>query len=90
MLLFYSANILLTKEGRAKVGDYGLMRVQNAEENGSYTNQTTQVLGTTLYMPPESLRSSVVSPKWDVYSFGVVRLRISVYAVNLFSFLANI
>lgn len=68
----FSANILLTATGKAKVGDYGLVRVQQFQQNGSFTNRTVNIHGSTLYMPPESLRA-VVSTKWDVYSFGVVR-----------------
>ena len=65
------ANILLGDKMNAKLGDFGLIRVQNLVDNG-HTNVTQDVHGTTLYMPPEAMQG-VISPKWDIYSFGVVR-----------------
>uniref|UniRef100_A0A0E0B553 non-specific serine/threonine protein kinase n=1 Tax=Oryza glumipatula TaxID=40148 RepID=A0A0E0B553_9ORYZ len=64
-----SANILLDKDFRAKVADFGLAKLT---EVGSMSQSlSTRVAGTFGYMPPEA-RYGEVSPKVDVYAFGVV------------------
>ncbi|KAF0914392.1 hypothetical protein E2562_028484 [Oryza meyeriana var. granulata] len=65
-----SANILLDKDFRAKVADFGLAKLT---EVGSMSQSLpTRVAGTFGYMPPEYARYGEVSPKVDVYAFGVV------------------
>ncbi|XP_067933289.1 interleukin-1 receptor-associated kinase 4-like [Watersipora subatra] len=68
------ANILLDDQDRAKLGDYGLVRVQTLQDS-SHTNVTSKIHGTSFYMPPEAM-TGIVSTKWDVYSFGVVLLEL--------------
>ncbi|KAJ3681298.1 hypothetical protein LUZ60_015787 [Juncus effusus] len=63
-----SANILIDKNHRAKVADFGLTKLT---EVGSMS-LPTRVVGTFGYMPPEYARYGEVSPKVDVYAFGVV------------------
>ncbi|KAJ3688638.1 hypothetical protein LUZ61_017802 [Rhynchospora tenuis] len=63
-----SANILIDKNYRAKVADFGLTKLT---EVGSMS-LPTRVVGTFGYMPPEYARYGDVSPKVDVYAFGVV------------------
>ncbi|KAK4360907.1 hypothetical protein RND71_019859 [Anisodus tanguticus] len=63
-----SANILIDKNFRAKVADFGLTKLIEAE-GGS---MNTGVVGTFGYMAPEYGQFGDVSPKIDVYAFGVV------------------
>ncbi|CAN4078404.1 unnamed protein product [Withania somnifera] len=63
-----SANILIDKDFRAKVADFGLTKLT---EVGS-TSLHTRLVGTFGYMPPEYAQYGDVSPKVDVYAFGVV------------------
>lgn len=63
-----SANILIDKNFRAKVADFGLTKLT---EVGS-TSLPTRLVGTFGYMPPEYAQYGDVSPKVDVYAFGVV------------------
>ncbi|XP_078175373.1 chitin elicitor receptor kinase 1-like isoform X1 [Carex rostrata] len=63
-----SANILIDKNDRAKVADFGLAKLT---EVGNMS-LPTRVVGTFGYMPPEYARYGDVSPKVDVYAFGVV------------------
>jgi len=56
---------------RAKIGDFDLARPQQASDNGGFTDDTTKVMGTRLFMPPEAFLGTV-SLKWDIFSFGVV------------------
>lgn len=63
-----SANILIDKNYRGKVADFGLTKLT---EVGS-TSLPTRLVGTFGYMPPEYAQYGDVSPKVDVYAFGVV------------------
>ncbi|XP_075481626.1 chitin elicitor receptor kinase 1-like [Primulina tabacum] len=64
-----SANILIDKNFRAKVADFGLTKLT---EVGSTSLPTGRLVGTFGYMPPEYAQFGDVSPKVDVYAFGVV------------------
>ncbi|CAK7351491.1 unnamed protein product [Dovyalis caffra] len=63
-----SANILIDKNFRGKVADFGLTRLT---EVGS-ASLHTRLVGTFGYMPPEYAQYGDVSAKIDVYAFGVV------------------
>ncbi|KAL9320801.1 hypothetical protein ACSQ67_012640 [Phaseolus vulgaris] len=63
-----SANILIDKNFRAKVADFGLTKLT---EYGS-SSLHTRLVGTFGYMPPEYAQYGDVSSKVDVYAFGVV------------------
>ncbi|XP_054787839.1 lysM domain receptor-like kinase 3 [Prosopis cineraria] len=63
-----SANILIDKNFRGKVADFGLTKLA---EYGS-SSLLTRLVGTFGYMPPEYAQYGDVSPKIDVYAFGVV------------------
>ncbi|KAL6845939.1 hypothetical protein ACP4OV_023387 [Aristida adscensionis] len=65
-----SANILIDKDFRAKVADFGLAKL--AEIRSVSQSLPTRVVGTFGYMPPEYARYGEVSPKVDVYAFGIV------------------
>ncbi|KAJ0988723.1 hypothetical protein J5N97_007079 [Dioscorea zingiberensis] len=64
-----SANILIDKNFRAKVADFGLARLTDV---GHSSVQTRKAAGTMGYMPPEYVRYGDVSTKVDVFAFGVV------------------
>ncbi|XVE51063.1 hypothetical protein DITRI_Ditri02bG0008500 [Diplodiscus trichospermus] len=63
-----SANILIDKNFRAKIADFGLAKLT---EFGN-TSLQTRLVGTFGYMPPEYAQYGDVSSKVDVYAFGVV------------------
>ncbi len=61
-------NILITKDSKVKVVDFGLAR--DLVETGGGVSQTGQVLGTPHYMSPEQGRGDKVDERSDVYSLG--------------------
>ncbi|MBV9817137.1 MAG: protein kinase [Solirubrobacterales bacterium] len=62
------ANILLSREGQVKVGDFGVARLAGGSSDGG----TAGVVGTPRYMAPEQARGRATTPATDVYSVGVV------------------
>ncbi|KAL6629147.1 hypothetical protein ACP70R_028912 [Stipagrostis hirtigluma subsp. patula] len=67
-----SSNILLDKEFKAYVADFGLSRLIQANK----THVTTELVGTLGYIPPEYGQGWVATLRGDVYSFGVVLLEL--------------
>ncbi len=75
-------NVMITREGRVKVLDFGLARREPAESDPNLTNTPTesraeltgegQVFGTVAYMSPEQARGGKVDARSDVFSLGVL------------------
>ncbi|KAJ4974335.1 hypothetical protein NE237_007509 [Protea cynaroides] len=68
-----ASNVLLDKEGRAHVTDFGLARVVDAGE----THVSTMVAGTVGYVAPEYGQTWQATRKGDVYSFGVLVMELA-------------
>ncbi|KAK1227559.1 hypothetical protein PQX77_009469 [Marasmius sp. AFHP31] len=65
-------NILITPDGRACIGDFGLSRIADTHAFGM-TTSTSKLTGTARWLSPERLKGNPVSTKEsDVYSFGCV------------------
>lgn len=67
-----ATNVLLDKDLRAKISDFGLAKLDD-EEN---THINTRIAGTIGYMAPEYAMRGHLTYKADVFSFGVVTLEI--------------
>jgi Tol biopolymer transport system component len=69
-------NLLLTRDGRVKILDFGLAREESAIADGlGETHALTTagvVLGTVAYMSPEQARGAVADARADQFAFGLV------------------
>lgn len=61
------ANILVTKEGQAKIGDFGI-----AQLDLTHMTLPGRVLGTPAYMSPEQLEGEQVDGRSDLFSLGAI------------------
>ncbi len=64
------ANVLLTRDGRAKLTDFGLGRQKR--DPRLEASRLGALVGTPCYMAPEVVRGDLASPASDVWSLGVV------------------
>jgi eukaryotic-like serine/threonine-protein kinase len=71
-------NLFLTNDGRVKILDFGVAKLQaSAEDNRAVESLTTvtkngAVVGTVAYMAPEQLRGKPVDHRCDIFSFGAI------------------
>ena len=61
------ANIMITDEGRVKVADFGVARIES-----SMMTQVGMRIGTPAYMSPEQHQGLPVSGRSDIFSAGVI------------------
>ncbi|WCJ35894.1 Leucine-rich repeat protein kinase family protein [Euphorbia peplus] len=68
-----ASNVLLDKDGKARVTDFGLARIVNAEDS----HVSTTIAGTVGYVAPEYGQTWQATTKGDVYSFGVLAMELA-------------
>jgi serine/threonine protein kinase len=71
-------NLFLTVDGRIKILDFGVAKLQApAADDRPVESKTTvtkhgAMIGTVAYMSPEQLRGKTVDPRSDIFSFGAI------------------
>ncbi|XWS37306.1 hypothetical protein CRYUN_Cryun19dG0031800 [Craigia yunnanensis] len=68
-----ASNVLLDKDGRARVTDFGLARVVDVGDS----HVSTMVAGTIGYVAPEYGQTWQATIKGDVYSYGVLAMELA-------------
>jgi serine/threonine protein kinase/tetratricopeptide (TPR) repeat protein len=75
------ANVMVSRDNRLKVLDFGLAKLEAAEPGMDMTQASTMisplsaeglVVGTIPYMAPEQIRGETVDARTDLFSFGVM------------------
>lgn len=61
-------NIMITKDGTAKLGDFGIAK---AVSDATLT-ETSKIIGSVHYFSPEQARGAYVDERSDIYSLGIV------------------
>ena len=71
-------NLFLTNDGRVKILDFGVAKLQAPAADDRPIESLTTVtkhgtmIGTVAYMSPEQLRGRPVDPRSDIFSFGAI------------------
>ena len=68
-------NVFLTSDGRVKIVDFGLARLDSNSSSGTSVTEVLQtqpgvVMGTISYMSPEQVRGEPTDARSDVFAFG--------------------
>lgn len=63
-------NIMITADGRAKLGDFGLARAVST--GNTLTADANVLMGTVAYLAPEQVQRGIADVKSDIYSLGIV------------------
>ena len=72
-----SNNVLLIAGSRAKVTDFGMVKLYDVNRSTVHLTPLTQCPGTTVYMPPEALgEPPMYTDKLDSFSLGVLCVQI--------------
>jgi serine/threonine protein kinase len=65
-------NIMRTRDGRLKILDFGLARLESGPVSRAFITQPGLLIGTPAYMAPEQLNGGPVDVRADVFAFGAV------------------
>lgn len=65
-------NLMITAEGRIKIGDFGIAKAYRQVATGQFLTATGTTVGTPAYMAPEQAMAKDIGPWTDLYSVGVI------------------
>ena len=65
-------NVLVTADGRAKVGDFGIAKAIGQLRMTELRTATGEIVGTPAYMAPEQITGGEITPQVDLYATGLL------------------
>jgi serine/threonine-protein kinase len=68
------SNVRVAPDGRVKIMDFGIARLQKADATGSGA-----IVGTPTYMAPEQITNGAITPATDVFSVGCMLYELLTY-----------
>ena len=68
------SNVRVASDGRVKIMDFGIARLQSAEATGSGS-----IIGTPTYMAPEQITNGAITPATDVFAVGCLLYELLTY-----------
>ena len=69
-------NIMMDDEMYPKITDFGLSKITDSNQETVLMNSTAGIIGTVIYLPPESLLDYQYSEAGDVYAFSMIAYEI--------------
>src|SRR5438105_2502194 len=66
------ANVMLDGQGRTKLTDFGVARVQDSDKTAVERTQAGTIVGTPAYMSPEQVTAGNIDKRSDVFSAGII------------------
>ena len=69
------SNVRMASDGRVKIMDFGIARLQNADHTGS----GAVIVGTPSYMAPEQITNGAITPATDVFAVGCLLYELLTY-----------
>src|SRR5216684_3170950 len=66
------ANVMIDAQGRTKLTDFGVARVQDSDKTSVEKTQAGTMVGTPAYMSPEQITGGTIDKRTDVFSAGII------------------
>src|SRR5258706_1001951 len=66
------ANVMIDAQGRTKLTDFGVARVQDSDKTSVERTQAGTMVGTPAYMSPEQITGGNIAKRTDVSSAGII------------------
>ena len=66
------ANVMIDAQGRTKLTDFGVARVQDSDKTSVERTQAGTMVGTPAYMSPEQITGGNLDKRTDVFSAGII------------------
>ena len=66
------ANVMIDAKGHAKLADFGVARVTEAEGDQAEATKVGAMVGTPSYMSPEQIQGQTIDRRTDVFSAGIL------------------
>src|SRR5258707_4952592 len=66
------ANVMIDAQGRTKLTDFGVARVQDSDKTSVERTQASTIVGTPAYMSPEQITGGNIDKRTDAFPAGII------------------